>query len=135
MKATILAITLDTEGQEDLVLSTAQLVQAVRASMAFPANGASSGRAVQAQLPPPVPAAPAEAAPGPLPGVTVRPLASEAPAGDSASDNTAIFTRCIDCGEPKPATKSPRCRKCAVKRGQLAARMEKATRHNDNGEN
>jgi len=118
MKATILAISLDTEGQEDLVLAVPQLVQAVRASMP-PPNGASRERLIQAQLPPPAPAAPAEVGKtGTLPGVTIRPPEAPAP----PPDNVTLFDHCQKCGRPKKTTKSRVCQSCATKAARARAR-------------
>jgi hypothetical protein len=120
MRATIFAIQVETES-DDLVLSTAQIVQTIRASL--PAAQAPNGHArpAPAQIAAPPPAAPAaEVSPDPLPGVTIHPPADAVKSGPDVT----LYDVCQDCGQPKPKTKSPRCRRCAVKRGI------QRTRHN-----
>ncbi len=141
MKATITFITIDTEGQDDMVLAVPQITRTLR-ELAAPAPAAPrNGGSAAAQLPAPTtnvsPAHPVETISHDAAGVTIRPPAETV--DTTSRPALTYYTTCIDCGEPKTKSTSPRCRRCAIKRGQLAARtakpsivMEKAARHNDN---
>ncbi len=138
MKATITYITIDTEGQDDMVLAVPQITRTLRElaapAPATPRNGSGSAAA---QLPAPTtnvsPAHPVETISHDAAGVTIRPPAETV--DTTSRPALTYYTTCIDCREPKTKSTSPRCRRCAIKRGQRAARAaEQATRHNDNVE-